>query len=326
MGGHTGYRALVRRVFIAGLCLLATSGVAQQLSLRARIDSTNYWIGDPITIHIDLRHSKGLTIQPLLADSADEFAVLGKSPLEPTSDSTSKMDVVVAKYDSGDAVIPPLPFLYFVPGDTAQHFVQTNQLRVTIHTVALDTTGQIKDVKPPFSIPISLEEILLYLAIAAAVAGLGYLGWRFWRKRKRVLAGEVYVPPARPAHVIAFEELAVLKEKKLWQQGLVKPYYSEVTEILRRYIENRFRQPALEETTDEILAGLRKNDFPEELVGTVDTVLRRADLVKFAKHQPGIPEHEEVMTAVHTVVDRTKAVALTPVPSASAPEAKNVSG
>ena len=122
------------------LSVLSLPGFAQQLSVRARIDSTNYLVGDPITIHVDLRHSRGLTIQPLVADSADEFAVLGKSPLEPTSDTTSRMTVVAAKYDSGDAVIPPLPFLYFVPGDTAQHFAQTNQLRVTVHTVALDTS------------------------------------------------------------------------------------------------------------------------------------------------------------------------------------------
>jgi hypothetical protein len=302
----------------------ASSGAAQQVSARARLDSTEFWIGDPIAIHIDLRHSKGLTIQPLVGDSTDGFAILGRSPLEPTSDTTGRMTVTAARYDSGDAVIPPLPFLYFLPGDTAQHYAQTNQLRVTVRTVPLDTTGEIRDVKPPFSIPISLEEILLYLGIAAAVTGLGYLGYRFWDKRKRVRTGEKYVPPPRPAHVIALEELAILKEKKLWQHGLIKLYYSEVTEILRRYIENRFHQPALEETTDEILSGLSATGFPGELLGTVEMILRRADLVKFAKHQPSIAEHEEILATVYTVVDRTKVVTLTPVTDGPSREAADV--
>ncbi len=185
---------------------------AQHLSAQARIDSTNYWVGDPIAIHIELRHAAGLTIQPLFADSADNFAIIGRSPLEHTSDTTSRMTVVAAKYDSGDAVIPPLPFLYFLPGDTAQHVAQTNQLRVTIHTVPLDTTGEIKDVKAPLSIPLSLEEILLYVGIALAVIGLGYLAYRWWKKRKAKRSGEEYVPPPCPAHLSALEELAARKD------------------------------------------------------------------------------------------------------------------
>jgi hypothetical protein len=195
---------------------------------------------------------------------------------------------------------------------------------VTVRTVPLDTTGEIRDVKPPFSIPISLEEILMYLGIAAAVTALGYLGYRVWDKRRRARAGEEYVPPPRPAHVIALEELAILKEKKLWQHGLIKQYYSEVTEIFRRYIENRFHQPALEETTDEILSGLSATGFPDDLLGTVAMILRRADLVKFAKHQPSITEHEEILATVYTVVDRTRVVALSPVTDGSSREAVDV--
>jgi hypothetical protein len=234
------------------------------------------------------------------------------------------MTVVAARYDSGDTQIPPLPFLYSSPNDTAQHVALTNPLMVTVHTVPLDTSGDIRDVKPPFSIPLSLAEVLLYLGIALAVTLAAYYLYRFWLRRKGKAAGGQYAPPPRPAHVIALEELAVLKEKNLWQRGLIKEYYSEVTEILRRYFENRYRRPALEETTDEIIAGLRNTEYPAGLFSLTETVLRRADLVKFAKQRPSIPEHEQMLTAVYDIVDATKSVGMTPVTTDTVQEPADV--
>jgi hypothetical protein len=301
------------------LLLAAYAGQAQELRVRARVDSSIYLVGDRITVHVDLRHSRGLTIQPLAADSIGGFALLGRTPLQPTTDTTGRIDFVLARYDSGDAVVPPIPFMYFVGGDTASRVALTNQLRVTVTTVPLDTTGEIRDVKPPFSIPLSLEEIALYAGIALLTAAVAFLGYRFWKKRRSRRKGEVYAPPSRPAHAIAMEELALLKEKQLWQRGLVKQYYSDLTEILRRYFENRYRLPALEETTDEIVAGLSRQPVEGPVVASAELLLRRADLVKFARYQPGMAEHEESITGVYRIVDQTRAVEMTPV---AAQEAK----
>jgi hypothetical protein len=166
------------------LVLAACTGQAQDLGVRARVDSSVFLVGDRITVHVDLRHSKGLTIQPLAADSIGGFALLGRTPLKPTTDSSSTIDFVLARYDSGDAVVPPIPFMYFIGGDTASHVALTNQLRVTITTVPLDTTGEIRDVKPPFSIPLSLGEIVLYSGILLLTAALVFFGYRFCKKRR----------------------------------------------------------------------------------------------------------------------------------------------
>jgi len=295
------------------LVLAAHTGQAQELGVRARLDSSVFLVGDRITVHVDLRHTKGLTIQPLAADSIGGFALLGRTPLQPRTDTSSTMDFVLARYDSGDAVVPPIPFMYFVGGDTASRVALTNQLRVTITTVPLDTTGEIRDVKPPFSIPLSIEEIVLYSGILLLAAALVFIGYRFWKKRRARHTGEVYAPPLRPAHSVAMEELAMLKEKQLWQRGLVKQYYSELTEILRRYFENRYRLPALEETTDEIVAGLSQQKVDGPVVASAESILRRADLAKFAKYQPVMAEHEESMAGVYGIIDRTRAIEMTPV-------------
>jgi hypothetical protein len=299
-----------RCFLIALVALSALAGVQAQtegVSARAWVDSTDYLVGDPITVHVVVEHPKGATVQPVLDDTLAGFALLQRLPATPLGENATATGVVVARYDSGSVMVPPLVFFYAVPG-APPDTVSTLEVMVTVHTVPVDTSQAFKDLKPPLSVPWTLAEIALYAGIILLAAALVYLAYRFWKKRKQVQPGDVYVPPPKPAHVLAYEELALLKEKKLWQQGLVKQYYSEVTEVLRRYIERRFSVMALEQTTDEILAGLGEQRLDNGVVAKTERILRRADLVKFAKYQPGIPEHEEMMTVVYDVVDKTKVV------------------
>jgi hypothetical protein len=282
------------------------------VNARARVDSTGYTIGDAISVQLDVTHPKGATLRMAFGDSLDGFTVLDRAPFTATGETSSSATLVVAKYDSGTAVLPPLELLYTLPGDTAIHRAVTNPLLFTIHSIAVDTSQAYKDLKPPLSIPISFAEIALYMGILVLVAALGYAGYRYWRKRQQKITGEVYVPPPRPAHIIAWEELAILKEKRLWQQGFIKQYYSEASEILRRYIENRYKLMALEQTTDQIMGGLKGIQVKSSVCGEVETLLQLSDLVKFAKYQPGISEHEEILSMAHDIIDATKLIEASP--------------
>jgi hypothetical protein len=315
-----GVRRSAALLVLATVMLLLQSSVtpahAQRASVRAHLDSTVYLLGDRIIVHVDVFHTPGLTLQPLVGDSLAGFTVLGQSGVQKLTDSTARAEFVLAKYDSGDATIPSMPFMFFLPGDTASHYAHTNELQVTITTVPPDTTQDIKDLRPIMSLPLAWEDIGLYGGILLVVLALAFFGYRSWKKRKAAKGDDGYVPPPRPAHAIAIEELGALKAKKLWQAGHVKEYYSELTEILRRYFENRYAMPALEETTDEIMEGLRKLRPGAELLHSTESVLRMADLVKFAKHTPSMSEHEQAMEAVYVFVDRTKIVEMTPVVTA----------
>jgi hypothetical protein len=301
--------------FLLALVWCSTAaGQPSRVSAYAHADSSSYLVGDWIAIHVDFLHPKGAVLTPVLGDSAGGFLVLERRPVVRTSDSSSSTAFVVSKYDSGQAKFPSVDFSVTIPGEAAPRTVSTNPVVLTVRTVPVDTSKDFRDLKPPMAFPMSLAEMLLYAGAVIGVAALLYAGWRLWKRRKaRKSGGSGYVPPPRPAHEIAFEQLALLKEKKLWQQGLLKQYYSEATEIFRRYLENRYSMQAMEETTDEILAGLRKLRFPDEMSGTAERILRRADLVKFAKFEPGIADHEEMITVIHDFVDRTKIVQMTPV-------------
>ncbi len=92
--------------------------------------------------------------------------------------------------------------------------------------------------------------------------------------------------PKLPAHVIALNELEDLRLKKLWQAGKVKEYYTVMTDVIRVYLEDRFDINAIEMTTDEILAVMRKQNLESKVQQKLRQTLILADLVKFAKENP----------------------------------------
>lgn len=306
------------------LTSLATAVRGQDVSASALVDSTNFLVGDWITVHVELKHPAGIRFLPLLGDTLGGFAIIQRPVLDTTHAVETRTDLIVARYDSGMAELPPIPFGYRLPDDTTYRTVSTNSLVFVVHTVDVDTSKEFKDVKPPLSIALTFAEIALYAGIILALAVIGYFAYKYWKKRQQKSPVEAYVSPAKPAHVLALEELGVLKEKKLWQQGLIKQYYSEATDIVRRYFENRYRIMALEQTTDEIMQSLRSHPHAEPILAETEEMLRLSDLVKFAKMEPGISDHERLLTVAYDIVDRTKQVAAVVSAVQVQPESANV--
>jgi hypothetical protein len=286
---------------------------AQTPAAKAWADSTAFTVGDAITVHVELQHPENARLISLVGDTLGAFHILSRDSMEQTSATISTGSFTVAAYDSGTAILPPIQFAYIVPNDSTPKMAATNPLIFSIRLVEVDTAKAIKDIKPVLSIPLTVAEWSLILGtIAGAV--LLVRGIMVYRKRKEAeKPEEQYVPPPKAAHIVALEELALLKEKRLWQQGLLKPYYSEATEIVRRYFEHRFGFLALEKTTDEIMDDLRRYANAHPVLEQTDRVLRRADLVKFAKHEASIPEHEETLAAAFEIVDKTKVIEAVPL-------------
>jgi hypothetical protein len=183
----------------------------------------------------------------------------------------------------------------------------------------IDTTQQaITDIKDVYNPPI---DWMFYLTIAGSVllaillfALVLYLVNKYLKSRENK-GEEVVVEPLDPrkAHEIAYEELKLLKKKQLWQAQQFKAYYTELTEILRRYISNRYDIDAMEQTSDEVMTEFRQNkelrEKKEEIKLLAD-VLQLADLVKFAKWQPLPDECERSFHQVTQFIDQTKEVEL----------------
>ena len=104
-----------------------------------------------------------------------------------------------------------------------------------------------------------------------------------------------------------------MRQKQLWQTQQFKVYYTELTDILRRYISNRYAIEAMEQTTDDIVTEFRKNKELKEKkdeIKLLTDVLQIADLVKFAKWQPLPDECERSFHQVSQFIDQTKEITI----------------
>ena len=125
---------------------------------------------------------------------------------------------------------------------------------------------------------------------------------RYMRKRKATPRPAPKIPP----HVVANKALVALGHRKLWQKGKFKAYYTALTSILRTYISGRWDIGALEMTTDEIIIALRDIEMPSASRTDLITILRTADMVKFAKAEPEAEENEENLSRAIYFVENTK--------------------
>ena len=110
-----------------------------------------------------------------------------------------------------------------------------------------------------------------------------------------------------PPYEEAVQALASLKEKALWQNGQEKAYYTEITEIIRHYIDRRFNVNAMEMTSTQLLE-LLTNDEVADAKGELRNILNIADFVKFAKMRPLADENEKLYRLALTFLDKTKPV------------------
>ena|SRR3990167_8005996 len=130
--------------------------------------------------------------------------------------------------------------------------------------------------------------ILTLLAVAGGalvLLTLFILLLRWWAKKRELGRSEELLPPHRQALL----ELDRLERQGFLEKGEFRKYYTFLSEIFRRYLEERYGYPALEKTTSEMMPDLtQKMEFSKPLGDLAETFLKQADLVKFARFQPSI--------------------------------------
>jgi hypothetical protein len=208
----------------------------------------------------------------------------------------------ISLFDTGWVRIPPLPISVVQNGHSDTIF--TNDVPIKVLAVEPDSSGlrAIKDIYvQPFN-PGYYKRYLPHLAVLILLI-TGILYWL--RQRKKNRAVPVYIPPPPLPHDWAYNALYDLAEKKLWQKGEVKEHYSLLTAILREYLERRYGIHAMEQTSDEILTQLRNQNLSPALLQDTGELLSAADLIKFAKADPGTDLHAATIDRVRAFVRET---------------------
>lgn len=280
---------------------------AQNISVSATTDTTIYKVGDFIKYQIEITHEKGIVVYlPSVKDSIKTLDFIQTLPAEKNEANNKVIEryrFIFSKYDSAQVTIPSVTIAY-TEWNSVKKNIKTNPITITVRTLPVNTQEDIRDIKEPLKLPLNwlLIGLIVFLIFALLVAA--YFIYRYYKKKnalKENIQPEVKIPP----HEVALTKLAELEQKKLWQNGLVKQFHSEVTEIVRQYFEDRFNFRALEMTSAEILAVLSFTEEGKKIVGTSENFFSNADLVKFAKFEPMPKINEEMMKQAYDIVNQT---------------------
>jgi len=212
--------------------------------------------------------------------------------------------ITITSFDTGYWAVPP--FRLLIGGKS----METPALLLEVRSVALDPEGRLRDIHDAIDLPFSLRYWvrdhawwLAGLALLALLIWLAPLLRERLRRRQEPFAAAMTTEPVLHERVLA--GLRALEAERLWQQGEHKAYQSRLTDLLRGYIEERYKVPALERTTDELMRELRVSPLTRDQWGSLDNLLRLADLVKFAKGVPTPAENERAMAVALRFVSDT---------------------
>ncbi|MBN1925788.1 MAG: hypothetical protein JW798_08130 [Prolixibacteraceae bacterium] len=293
---------------------------AQEIKPMAMLDSSVILIGDQVHLRVQVEYPADFDIQfPTPADSLTEFIeILDRSKVDSVLIGSDRklisQEYLITSFDTGQHVIPSFWFNIHYQGLIDS--VPTNQLMLHVFTIPkIDSLmGALQgpiDIKSPYEAPITIKEVAPWILGGLLAFGLIFLLlYSIKRKKNNQPLFSLPSKPKEPAHVVALRELDRIKDEKIWQQGKIKLYYSEITEVLRRYIEERFEIPALEQTSDETIAAFRyrRSLMDEKSFENLKRILIQADLVKFAKFEPMPDDNNLALVDSYFFINKTKVV------------------
>ena len=284
-----------------------------QISISSCVDKSRITIGDLITYTVTVTHDKDVRVEmPGLGANLGGFEIRDYDVQEPKKKEdmiVTRVDYTISTFFAGEFEIPSLTVTYFTPGDSTAKALTTEKIKIVVESVKPSEAGDIRDIKPPVEIPRNWWHVARWFVLGGTLIGSAVLVFVLYRRKK---AGKGLLParevPPRPPHEVAYEALDGLRERDLLERGKIKAFYTEVSEIIRQYIEGRYFIVAMEMTTTEVLEGLSDEEVLEEEFQLFQAFLERCDLVKFAKVVPSVEENDEILRMAYEIVDRTKVI------------------
>lgn len=291
---------------------------AQKITVNARLDSTVLWIGDQarLTFEVSQQPNQKVTM-PIFSDTI----IGGLEMVEPVKTDTVqspdghiqvKQSYVVTAFEDSLLYIPSFPFVS--DGDTV--WSKSLSLKV-VQPFQLDTAAaSVTDIKPVFDPKFDwwgFIKLVLLIVVIVALLVVAFIFIRKYFQNKLVFEKQI-IDPVLPAHVIALGELDRIKSEKAWQQGRSKEYHTELTDVIRIYIERVFDMNSLEMTSEEILEHLQKlrSERKSAYIG-LKQILQLADLVKFAKWNTMPDDNELSLLNAYLFVNQTKVEEIKPL-------------
>ena len=307
------------RSFALGLlgCGMMMSPFAAAQEARLHISADSVFVGERFELRIAVEHTVGSTVVFQEVPNGDPEAgsllsfgdaeVFSAQRLPPRLDGTVRVDSIVYEattFALDNAVIGPVMVELIAGGDTS--IVRSNTVTLPVRSVLPTGEADLQPPGPPASFPSPLWIWVLLAVGVLVIASL--LIWLWWRSRDRETSTRPYLAPYPEAtqrlHALAIPET----------NATIKPFYVELSDLLRTYLSRTLGVPALELTTLELINALASDvRVPEEALKGIRGTLRAADLVKFADMRPNSEAHAATIEEASEAVGVIEAVVHPPV-------------
>ncbi|MBL0133312.1 MAG: hypothetical protein IPP79_04485 [Chitinophagaceae bacterium] len=283
------------------LIVLLQYTAQSQVLVKARVDKDSILIGETLRISVEARLPMGETLTWKIPDSLAHFEWVEKGKPE-TTDAVDGKKIVqvlaVTSYDSGYWVIPPIKIS--VKGKS----YATDTVGVRVVYIPQNPTDDYRDIKPIVDVE-SIKKfdkkwiILIGMTVLVIVAIIILL------RRKKTTQQTTSIVSKLSPYEEAINTLEQLR-KKLPDEALqMKPFYTDLNDVLKKYLAGSRQWPSSQKTNEEMIHYLRSSGLSQESILPLFQTLRMADFVKFARYLPGKEDHlkniEEIEKAITTL-------------------------
>ncbi|MFL2570773.1 MAG: hypothetical protein ACJ0QL_02705 [Parvicellaceae bacterium] len=300
----------MRKLFYI-LLLFSSCGFSQQQEFTAKSNQLDLLIGEPAELKFELSFSSSISIDEIsfpqfklkdtLGNNWELWAIdsLKTSNYEAENGefiTKISQNIQIANFDTGRYEFPPI---YALVNDEK---IFTESLNFTVKSIKISEDESIKKIKELKIDPLSFfERIIIWLKkygiylvlIIILVIILLLLVNKLKPKKKE----NSITAPSIPVPVILLEKLHQIEEKKLWQNGKHKQYFTEITDVTKEFIEYRYQVPTFEKTSIEIINALNLTLIDQQWIVKLEKLFTISDLVKFAKL---LPTNQENSYAIET--------------------------
>ncbi|MBN2684018.1 MAG: hypothetical protein JXR40_01950 [Pontiellaceae bacterium] len=277
-----------------------------QLTIEYSIDRDALQVGDPVELSVTAYYPENGVLQLPLIGRGKEIVQLKRE-----SDSSLREDGLkqstthyrITSFRLGDFPVSTNSITCAV----GEQILSAPFPEAVLHvksSLPADASDKLEDIKAARKLPGIIPRwvwIVLGAALVAFLAGL--VTSRLWKKRKQ----RVPEPPPLPPHVTALNALQALWNKGLLEKDECNLFYTELSMILRIYLDGRFRLNAPDQTTEEIVWEMSRsvelNSAQQEIL---QEFMRQADMVKFAKDHPDRQTMESAFNTTKQFIDETK--------------------
>lgn len=296
----------MKKLFIGIIFLLLCKPLfAGPIELKVKVDRDKITIGDRIKYEVIVEYDNGVEIEPYaVGKNLGEFEIKDYK-IEPpqkikSGKLVSKGMYIIATFTTGEFTIPGLKIKY-KDLNKQEKEILSDEIKIKVESVKPNPEDKddIRPLKDPAEIKDKLWVwvFIAFILLIASIAAFAYL-------KKKKEEAKPALPP-RPAEEIARDSLRALAEMRLIEKGLVKEYYIRLSDIIRTYIENRYRIFAMDRTTWELFQEMKSKRIERLHVDRINDFLEECDMVKFAKYMPSQKEIEEAYKKAEEIVEIT---------------------